>query len=204
MNVSRDIKYTYWTESRLIIYHAAILEPDACLNPLHSPLRLSRIGRANSKSFLSLCMSCFVLISVRPDKVGHDPHGYRLTYVSIYAACIGAWRLHAPAQDCVHTRAHASSLLCTKSIPYLSRPRQQQLLLQLPLSRITHSRERIIALKAIGLRFYYMRTVMSRHTQHALKRAHYKVQQMRADYHLVRARTSLALRAYALALHTRE
>ena len=86
MNVSRDIKYTYWTDSRLIIYHAAILEPDTCLNPLHSTLRLSRMGRAISKGrSRSLCMSCFVLISARSDNVGHDMHGYRLTYVSIYA-----------------------------------------------------------------------------------------------------------------------
>ena len=74
-----------------MIYDAAILEPDTsaqytAFDSSAQSTAFEQNGQSELERFVSLlCMSCFVLISVRSDNVGPDTHGYRLTYVSIYA-----------------------------------------------------------------------------------------------------------------------
>ena len=69
----------------------------------------NRRSELEQSVFRSLCMSCLVLMSVRLDNVGHDPHGFRSAFTYLHRRL---QLVHASSQVFVHARAYASSLLC--------------------------------------------------------------------------------------------
>ena len=69
----------------------------------------NRRSELEQSVFRSVCMSCLVLMSVRLDNVGHDPHGFRSAFTYLHRRL---QLVHASSQVFVHARAYASSLLC--------------------------------------------------------------------------------------------